>query len=92
MGGGRADRAAVDLEHELAVCRRSVAGTAERRGVLAVDNEPMTTIEWNKSHVYWIAFAGFVLMALRSVQVTWLNWRQGYSILEKPEAFDGVDE
>jgi len=62
------------------------------RFAVAVNNEPMTTIEWNKSHVYWIAFAGFVLMALRSVQVTWLNWRQGYSILEKPEAFDGVDE
>ena len=62
------------------------------RFALAVNNEPMTTIEWNKSHVYWLAFAGFVLMALRSVQVTWLNWRQGYSILEKPEAFDRVDE
>jgi len=62
------------------------------RFAIAVNNEPMTTIEWNKSHVYWLAFAGFVLMALRSVQVTWLNWRQGYSILERPEAFDGVDE
>ena len=61
------------------------------RFAIAVNNEPMTTIEWNKSHVYWLAFAGFVLMALRSVQVTWLNWRQGYSILERPEAFDGVD-
>jgi TRAP-type C4-dicarboxylate transport system permease small subunit len=62
------------------------------RFALAVDNEPMTTIEWNKSHVYWLAFAGFVLMAARSVQVTWENWRRGYSILERPEAFDGVDE
>ena len=62
------------------------------RFAMAVDNEPMTTIAWNKSHVYWIAFAGFVLMALRSVQVGWLNWRQGYSILERPEAFDGVEE
>ena len=61
------------------------------RFALAVNNEPMTTIDWNKSHVYWLAFAGFVLMALRSVQVTWINWRQGYSILERPEAFDGVD-
>jgi TRAP-type C4-dicarboxylate transport system permease small subunit len=61
------------------------------RYAMAVANEPMTTIEWNKSHVYWLAFAGFVLMALRSVQVTWLNWRQGYSILEKPEAFDPVE-
>ena len=59
---------------------------------LAVDNEPMTTIDWNKSHVYWLAFAGFVLMVVRSVQVTWVNFVQGYSILERPEAYDGVDE
>src|SRR4051812_36054803 len=51
------------------------------RYALAVDNEPMTTINWNKSHVYWLAFAGFALMALRAVQVSWINWRQGYSIL-----------
>lgn len=61
------------------------------RFALAVDNEPMTTIDWNKSHVYWLAFAGFALMLLRSVQVSAINWRQGYSILERPEAFDGVD-
>ena len=62
------------------------------RYALAVDNEPMTTINWNKSHVYWLAFAGFVLMVVRSVQVTWIHFRQGYSILERPEAYDGVDE
>ena len=62
------------------------------RYALAVNNEPMTTIDWNKSHVYWLAFAGFVLMFGRAIQVGWLNWRQGYSILERPEAFDGADE
>ena len=62
------------------------------RYALAVDNEPMTTIDWNKSHVYWLCFAGFVLMFGRSIQVSWLNWRQGYSILERPEAFDGADD
>jgi TRAP-type C4-dicarboxylate transport system permease small subunit len=62
------------------------------RYALAVNNEPMTTIEWNKSHVYWLAFAGFVLMAIRSVQVSWINFVQGYSVLEKPEAYDGADE
>ena len=58
------------------------------RYALAVNNEPMTTIDWNKSHVYWLAFVGFVLMFVRSVQVSWLNWRQGYSILERPEAYE----
>ena len=62
------------------------------RYALAVNNEPMTTIDWNKSHVYWLAFAGFVLMFGRSIQVSWINWRQGYSILERPEAFDGADD
>jgi TRAP-type C4-dicarboxylate transport system permease small subunit len=62
------------------------------RYALAVNNEPMTTIDWNKSHVYWLAFAGFVLMTGRAIQVGWINWRQGYSILERPEAFDGADE
>jgi TRAP-type C4-dicarboxylate transport system permease small subunit len=62
------------------------------RYALAVNNEPMTTIDWNKSHVYWLAFAGFVLMFGRSIQVSRINWRQGYSILERPEAFDGADD
>lgn len=55
---------------------------------LAVNNEPMTTIQWNKSHVYWLAFAGMLLMALRSIQTTYLHWRQGYSALTRPEAYD----
>jgi len=62
------------------------------RYALAVNNEPMTTIDWNKSHVYWLAFVGFVLMTLRSVQVSWINFVQGYSILEKPESYDGAEE
>ena len=61
------------------------------RYALAVNNEPMTTIDWNKSHVYWLAFVGFVLMFGRAIQVGWINWRQGYSILERPEAFEGAD-
>jgi TRAP-type C4-dicarboxylate transport system permease small subunit len=48
----------------------------------------MTTIQWNKSHVYWLAFAGMLLMALRSIQITYLHWRQGYSALTRPEAYD----
>ncbi len=62
------------------------------RFALAVNNEPMTTIEWNKSYVYWLAFVGFALMFLRSVQVSWIHYSQGYSILERPEAYDGVED
>ncbi len=60
------------------------------RYIELVGTEPMATLQWNKSWVYWLAFIGFVLMFLRSLQVTWTNWRQGYSILEKPEAYDTV--
>lgn len=57
---------------------------------LAMDAEPMTTIAWSKSHVYWLAFTGMALMAMRSMQVSWIHWRQGYSALERPEAYDGT--
>ena len=60
------------------------------RYVNLVGNEPMTTINWNKSHVYWVVFAAFILMLLRSLQVTWQHWKQGYSILERPDAYDVV--
>lgn len=60
------------------------------RYVNLVGNEPMTTINWNKSHVYWVVFGAFILMLLRSLQVTWQHWKQGYSILERPDAYDVV--
>lgn len=61
------------------------------RYIQLVGDEPMTTIEWNKSYVYWLALLGFALMAIRSLQVTIVNWRQGYSNLERPEAYDKLD-
>ena len=55
-----------------------------------VGDEPMTTINWPKSIVYWLAFLGFVLMLARAVVVAIKNWRQGYSVLERPDAYDGT--
>ena len=40
--------------------------------------------------VYGCVFVGFILMFIRSVQVSIENWRRGYSILERPEAFDAA--
>ena len=34
---------------------------------------------------------GFALMLVRSIQVAIENWRRGYSILERPGAFDGTE-
>ena len=53
-----------------------------------VSDEEMTTIRIPKNLVYGGVFLGFVLMALRAVQVAVLNWRRGYSVLERPAAFD----
>jgi len=61
------------------------------RYIQLVGAEPMTTLFWNKSYVYWLVLAGFALMFVRSVQVSVQNWRQGYSILENPAAYESQD-
>jgi len=61
------------------------------RYIALVAEEQMTTIQYPKGYFYWIVFAGFVLMFVRSVQVAWQNWSRGYSILERPGAFDGSE-
>ena len=57
-----------------------------------ISDEKMTTIDFPKMPVFMLVFAAFVLMALRSAQVAWVNWRRGYSILERPGAFDGSED
>ncbi len=56
-----------------------------------VGDEPMVMIQASKGMVYWVVFAAFVLMLLRSLQVAWANLKRGYSPLERPEAFDGTE-
>ena len=56
-----------------------------------VADEEMTTVHLPKGLFYWLIFVAFVLMLIRSVQVAWENWRRGYSILERPGAFDGSE-
>jgi TRAP-type C4-dicarboxylate transport system permease small subunit len=53
-----------------------------------VADEEMTTIPLPKNLTYAVVFVGFILMFFRSVQVSVANWRRGYSVLERPEAFD----
>lgn len=55
-----------------------------------VEGEEMTTIALPKNLIYGLVLLGFVLMFLRAIQVAVENWRRGYSILEKPEAFEPV--
>ena len=56
----------------------------------AVEGEAMTTIDIPKNLIYGAVCIGFILMFLRSIQVSIENWRRGYSILERPEAFDAA--
>ncbi len=56
-----------------------------------IGDESMTTINFPKNYVYYAVLLGFVLMFVRSVQVTLQHWRQGYSILERPGAYDGFE-
>jgi len=82
---GRALATAVDLA---SLAFYGWAAWLVARYTLAVGDEPMTTITWSKAWLYWLAFGGFALMALRALQVTLQNWRRGYSVLERPEAFE----
>jgi TRAP-type C4-dicarboxylate transport system permease small subunit len=56
-----------------------------------IGDERMTTIKFPKKYVYYLVLLGFVLMTVRSIQVAIENWRRGYSILERPGAFDGTE-
>jgi TRAP-type C4-dicarboxylate transport system permease small subunit len=58
------------------------------RYVSIVADERMTTVNLPRSWFFYLVFAGFVLMFLRSVQVLVQNHRRGYSVLEHPEKFD----
>src|SRR5438477_473957 len=56
-----------------------------------IGDERMTTIKFQKGFVYYAVLLGFVLMFGRSIQTAVENWRRGYSILERPGAFDGTE-
>jgi TRAP-type C4-dicarboxylate transport system permease small subunit len=56
-----------------------------------IGDEQMTTINFPKNYVYYAVLLGFALMFARSVQVAIQHLRQGYSILERPGAYDGFE-
>jgi TRAP-type C4-dicarboxylate transport system permease small subunit len=55
-----------------------------------ISDERMTTVDLPKSIVFYAVLAGFILMFLRGIQVLVANLRRGYSVLERPDAFDGT--
>ncbi len=56
-----------------------------------IPDENMTTIDFPKWPFFMVVFVAFVLMALWSAKVAWDNFRRGYSVLERPGAFDGSE-
>jgi len=38
--------------------------------------------------VFGAMLIGFALMFLRALQVAWKHWRQGYSVLERPDVLE----
>jgi len=49
-------------------------------------NYQMTIIDLPMNIVYSFVLFGFVVMAARSIWVAWVNWKRGYSVLERPES------
>ncbi len=62
------------------------------RYVGIVARERMVTIDLPRSLVFYAVFVAWILMLLRAIQVAVGNWRRGYSVLERPEAFDGLTD
>ena len=58
------------------------------RYVSIVSDERLTTVNLPRHWFFYLVFAAFVLMFLRSLQVLVQNYRRGYSVLEHPEKFD----
>jgi TRAP-type C4-dicarboxylate transport system permease small subunit len=46
----------------------------------------MTIVDLPMNSVYAVCAFGFACAAVRSVQVALEHWRQGYSVLERPES------
>jgi TRAP-type C4-dicarboxylate transport system permease small subunit len=53
-------------------------------------NYKMTIVDLPMNAVYAVCLVGFAFAAVRAAQVLLIHWRQGYSVLERPEsALDG---
>ncbi len=56
-----------------------------------IGSQRMAIVELPMGWVFGAMLFGFILMFLRSLQVGWRHWRQGYSVLERPEiALEGL--
>jgi len=52
-----------------------------------IGSQRMAVVELPIGLVFGAMLMGFALMFGRALQVAWKNWRQGYSVLERPDVF-----
>jgi len=58
-----------------------------------IGSQRMAIVELPVGWVFSAMLFGFILMFLRSLQVGWRHWRQGYRVLERPEiALEGGEK
>lgn len=50
-----------------------------------IGKQPMAIVDWPIGLIYAMVMLGFALMCFRAVQALIKHWRQGYSVLERPE-------
>jgi TRAP-type transport system small permease protein len=59
--------------------------------IAKIGKQQMAIIDWPIGIIYGFVLIGFALMCYRSVTTAVKHWRQGYSVLERPE-LAGSDE
>jgi TRAP-type C4-dicarboxylate transport system permease small subunit len=52
----------------------------------------MVTVDLPRNIVFYSVLLAFVLMLFRSIQVFISNLRRGYSVLDRPEEFQKVED
>ena len=50
-----------------------------------IGRQSMAVIDWPIGMIYAVVMFGFTLMCFRAVMIAIKHWRQGYSVLERPE-------
>jgi TRAP-type C4-dicarboxylate transport system permease small subunit len=53
--------------------------------MLKIGKQPMSIVDWPIGLIYAMVLLGFALMCFRAIQALVRHWRQGYSVLERPE-------
>ena len=50
-----------------------------------IGRQPMSIVDWPIGLIYAMVMLGFTLMCYRAIRALLTHWRQGFSVLERPE-------